>query len=146
MAHVGRGVFLLFRAQGLRTPIGGLLLFGDFDTENLTAQILKTMTVRVGARQARGDFGAVNGRGDDAEILLENRYIEPGEMKDFYAFGIRQQGLQTRRVELPWGELHQMLVALSVRQLHEAQPVAVVVKTHGFGIDGDVAIECHVGR
>jgi hypothetical protein len=39
-----------------------------------------------------------------------------------------------------------MGIAVAGRQLHEAQPVAMGIETHGLGVDGDHRTEGESGR
>src|SRR5205814_212122 len=70
------------------------------------------------------------------------------KMIELEAIGIAEQGLQVRRrIIAPALEADEMLVALAVRQLNEAQPVAAGDQAHGFGVDGDWTVgERHAGR
>ena len=60
--------------------------------------------------------------------------------------GIGEQGTQPRRLILGWGELHEMADPIARRELHEAQPVAMRVQPHRFGVDRDDAGEGDFGR
>jgi len=44
-------------------------------------------------------------------------------------------------VVCPRKKLHEMLVALTVRQLNKAQPIALVDEAHRLGIDGNIALK-----
>ncbi len=127
VAHVGRRIFLLLGGKCRLAPVARLLLFRNFLPQQITADILKPVAVRKGARQARGDFGAIDRRGGNAQIMLEDRHIEPREMEEFYSAGVAEQLHQIRRIECTGEKLHEMLIPLAIRQLHEAEPVALVV-------------------
>ena len=62
-------------------------------------------------------------------------------MEQLEPCGIGQHRLEIGRVVIAVGrKAHEMLVALAVADLDDAQPVADRDETHGFGIDGHGAI------
>ena len=71
------------------------------------------------------------------KALLQRRNVEAAKVEQLQHCRIGQQPLQVRRAGLAAGDLHQMRIAVAVRQLHHAQPVAARVKPHRFGVDGD---------
>src|SRR3546814_11001514 len=70
-------------------------------------------------------LGAIDGRGHDAERLLQRRDVETREMEQLQPRGIGQNRFQYRRVIGAAGlEADEMLVARPVADLDEAEPVA----------------------
>ena len=98
MQHVGGRVSQLRLAQASRTPVARLLLLRQVDVEHLAHQILQAMAVGIGARQPRGDLGAVDRLRHHAEGVVERSEIEAGEVKDLDDLRIGQQRLQVRRI------------------------------------------------
>ncbi len=139
VTHIARRVFLLLGREHCLAPIAALLLLGDFLTEQITAQILEAMAIRKRAHQAGGNFGAVNRRRDNPKILLQNRDIKPREVKQLHPRRVAQKLHQIGGVVLPRQKLDEMLIPSPVRQLHEAEPIALVVEAHGLGIDRNIA-------
>ena len=136
IAHIGGGIILLRLGQGRRAPVARLLLLGNFLAEQLLDQILESVPVGIGAHQLAGDLGAKHRRGDDAEIVLDRRKIEAGEMIELEPCRIGQNRLEIGRGKrAARGEADEMLVALPVGNLDQAQPVARGDQTHGLGID-----------
>lgn len=144
--HIRSRIIHLFGRQLRRAPVGRLLLLGDIHADEVAAQVFKPVAVGEGAHQFRGDFGAVDRVHIRIKIVLEDGDVEPREMEDFHAGFVFHQGFQARRVEILWVNLHQMRIALAVRQLHDAEAVTQVVQAHGFRVHGDIALECHIRR
>ena len=56
-------------------------------------------------------------------------------MEDLQDRLVGEELLQIRRLFLPGGDLHHVGGAVAGRELHDAEPVAVRVETHGLGVD-----------
>ena len=109
--------------------------------EQFLDEVLEAVPVGVGADQARCGARAVERRGHDPEIGLHDADIEPREMIELEAVWIAEQRLEVgRRIIASAPEPDEMLVALAVGQLHEAQPVAPEIEAHRLGVDGDRAV------
>ncbi len=93
------------------------------------------MAVGIGARQPRGDLGAIDRLRHHAESVVERREIEPREVKDLHDLRIGQQRLQVRRIGVALRNLDDIGAAVAVRHLHHAEPVAMRVQPHGLSID-----------
>ena len=79
---------------------------------------------------------------------LHDPQVEAGEMIELQPLRVRQERFEVRRgivATLP--ETNEMLVALPVRKLDDAQPVAARIEPHRLGIDGDWSIgEADIAR
>src|SRR6478609_1736845 len=137
MQYVGGRVGELRLAQRSRAPVARLLLLRQVDVEHLAHQILQAMAVGIGAGQARGDLGAVDRLRHHAKGVIEGGEIEAREVKDFCHLRIGQQRLQVRRVGVAHWNLDDVGAAVAVRHLHHAEPVAMRIEPHGFGVDRD---------
>src|SRR6266566_3983551 len=60
-------------AELVGAPVGKLLLLRDVDSEQVANEILEAMLIRVGAREARCDFGAVDRCRHDTESIAKNQ-------------------------------------------------------------------------
>ena len=145
-AHVGRGIILLCVAELGGTPVRRLLLLGNIGPDQLLHHVLQAMTVGVGAHQFRGDLGAKNRGGIDAEIMFDDREIEAGEMEQLQPRRVGKHSLQHRRVIAAGREADEMLVAVSVGQLQQAQPVAQRIEAQRLAVDGDRPRRKDIGR
>ena len=94
------------------------------------------MSIRIGARQAAGNFRAIDRRGKRTESVVHDGYVEPSEMEEFEHRWIAQQARQVRCLRLSFRDLNQMRIAVSGRHLHDAEPIAVRVEAHRFAITG----------
>ena len=103
--------------------------------KHVLAQIAQAVPVGEGARQPRGDLGAIDRLRHDPKIMVEHGQIEAREMKQLGDVGIGEQPPQPWRVVAAGGELHEMGVAVAARELHQAQPVAMRVEPHRLGVD-----------
>ena len=56
-------------------------------------------------------------------------------MKDLEDRFVREQPLDIGRLALARADLHNVRGSVSGRQLHDAEPIAVGVKAHGFSVD-----------
>ena len=105
------------------------------------------MLVGEGPAQLGGDFGAVERAGHDAQIVVEHPDVESGEVKDLEHTRVAQQAAQVGRVIAAGRcELHEVAVTVAARDLHQAEPVAVGVQAHGFGVDRNRIAEGQAGR
>ena len=98
------------------------------------------MAVGEGTGQARGDLGAIDRAARDAEIAVNGGQVEAREMEELGHIRVCQQRLEPRRVVGDGRvrrELHEMAVPLAGRNLHQAQPVAQRVESHGLAVHGD---------
>src|SRR5690606_38193533 len=102
--------------------------------------------VGIGAHELGGDLGAVDGRGDDAEITLDHRDVEAREMENLENVLVRHQRAQVRRVVGAAVELHDMGVAVARRKLDHAKLVALGIEPHRLGIDRDAGAESEACR
>src|ERR1051326_6547062 len=127
MQDVGGGIAQLLLAQRCRAPIRALLLLFQVDPEEVLAQVPQAVPVGECPHEPRGDLRAVERLRHDAEIVVEDRDVEPREMEELDDARIGQQPLQVRRLVTPGGELHEVRVAIAARQLNEAQAVAMRV-------------------
>jgi hypothetical protein len=57
-------------------------------------------------------------------------------VEQFQDIRVREQRRKVWRFCLTLRDLHQVGIAISRRQLNQAEPIAVRVKAHGFRIDG----------
>ena len=116
-------------------------------SEQFLDQVLEAVAVGVGADQPRGGPGAIERRGHDPEIGLHDADVEAREMIELQPLRIGEQRLEIGRgIVAAAPEADEMLVALAVRQLHQAQPVAARHQAHRLGVDGDRPVgELHVG-
>src|SRR5207237_3533389 len=62
-------------------PIARLLLLGEIDIEQLAHEILQAVTVGIGARQPRGDLGAVDRLRHDAERMEQRSEEHTSELQ-----------------------------------------------------------------
>src|SRR5690606_17287620 len=65
--HIGGRVFELGIRNLLRSPVRTLLLLAQVDIEQFPYDVLEPVSVRIGADEPRGDLGAKDRSGDDAE-------------------------------------------------------------------------------
>src|SRR5690606_17874031 len=92
--HVGGGIGELRLRKIARAPVRTLLLLGKVDVHDFPGEILEAVAVGIGAHELRGDLGAVDGRGDDAEITLDHRDVETREMENLENVLVRHQRAQ----------------------------------------------------
>ena len=135
--HIGGGVGQLRLAEGLRRPVGGLLLLGEIDPQQFAHQILQTMPIRIGAAKFGGDLGAIHRPDLDAEGVGELGDVKTPEMEDLGHLGIAEQALQIGRACLPPRDLHHIRRTVAWRKLHHAEPVALEIEPQRLGVDGD---------
>src|SRR6185312_9723933 len=145
MQDIRGGIAELLVAQFGGTPIGGLLLLRELDAEKVAAEILEAVAIGEGAREPRGDLGAIDRPCRDAEIMPEHGDVEAAEMEDLQDRGIGQQRLEAWRVIGAGGELHEMRYAITGRKLDQAQAVAMGIEAHRFRVDGDAGAEREAG-
>lgn len=88
MQHVGGGIGELRFAQRICAPVARLLLLLQIDIEHLAHQILQAVAVGIGARQPRGDLGAIDRLRHHAEGVIKRGKIEAREVEDLHDFGI----------------------------------------------------------
>ena len=131
------GVGELLFAQLWRAPVGTLLFLRQIDAQKFADQIFQSMLVGVGARQSRGDFGAIDGRDRDAQVALERAHVEARKVKQLGNASIRQQPREVGRANICIVELHRVADVVSRRELDQAQPVAERVEAERLGVDGD---------
>ena len=144
--HIGRGIGALGLGEVGCAPIGGLLLLGKLDADQFAGQILKPMAIRIGAGEFRGDFGAIDRRGEHAKAVHQYGDVKPAEMKQFEDGRIPQKALKIRRAGLIGGNLDEIRAAIAARELYEAKTIPVRIKTQGLGINGDDMAEIVVIR
>ena len=127
-------------------PVGALLLLVELDAEEFLHQVLQAMPVGVGAGELGGDLGAVEGARVDAEVILDHGHVEARVMEDLGDGGVGEQRLEVWRVVAGAVELHQMGIAVTGGELHEAELVTAGNETQRFGVDGDGASEIEPRR
>ena len=93
------------------------------------------MPVGVGAREPRGDLGAIDRRRHHAEAVEQHGDVEAGEMENLEDRRVAEQLLEVRRLANSRGNLHYVGATVAGRQLHHAQAVAPQIEPHGFGVD-----------
>ena len=101
------------------------------------------MPVGVGAHELRHDLGTVDWCGCDLQILLDHGHVEAGEVENFHNGRIGQKRFQARRIIGRPVQLHEMGAAVTGRELHQAQAVAVRIEPERFAIDGDAGAKRH---
>jgi len=111
--HIVAGIFDLLGADGLRAPVGRLLLLVELDVQEFAAQRFERVVLREGARDTRGDLGAVNGRGENVEVHPHGGDIEAAEVEQLGDVGVAQQFLEVWRVVIVALELHEVRVAIT---------------------------------
>src|SRR5688572_22397285 len=140
IAHVRGGIILLRVAELGRAPVRGLLLLGDVDVEQLLDQLLQPVPVGIGADQPRGGLGAIDRLGHHPEIGADRGEVEAREMIQLQPRRVGEDRAQVRRgIVAARGEADEMLVAIAVGDLHQAEPVASRLEAHRLGVDGDDA-------
>ncbi|MNS93984.1 hypothetical protein D3C72_1281850 [compost metagenome] len=135
--HVGGGIFELGGRQRLGRPVGGLLRLGDVDFQHFLEIVLKTMPVRVGAGQPRGDLGAEDRCGRHAEGMEQNGDIETAVVKNLLVGGIGQHADEVRGLRLAGGDADDVSRAIARRKLDDAETVAARHQPQRFRVDGD---------
>src|SRR5262249_6859641 len=133
--HVRCRVGELRVGQRFGAPIGELLLLRQVDAQHLAHEILEAVLVGVGTRDPRGDLGAIDRGGHDAQPPLQHTEIEAGEMKDLENRSVGEKFGQIGRCARGCRDLHHVGGAIARRQLHDAQPIADRIEPHGFGVD-----------
>ena len=78
MQHVGGGIGQLLVGQPVGAPVGGLLLLGQVDAQQLRQRSFRPAAVGEGADQLGGDLGAVDRLAADAERMLDARRCRSG--------------------------------------------------------------------
>ena len=81
MQNIRCGVIQLRVRQFFRSPIAGLLLLRDVDTQLFLQKVLQTMAVRIGAHQPARDLGTINRCGQRTEGMIHRRNIETSIME-----------------------------------------------------------------
>src|SRR3546814_6564170 len=111
IADVGGGIVLLRVGQLRRAPVGSLLLLRNLLTKQLPHQLLEAMPVGIGADEARGRLGAIDGLRHHAEIGADRGQVETGEMIKLEALRIGENRLEIRGGIVALGrEADEMLV------------------------------------
>src|SRR5712672_2140699 len=104
------------------------------------------MLVRVGAREARSDLGAIDRSGHRSERMVKYSDVKAREVEDFDNTGIGQKSRQIWRAQAAeriWAAgryLHHVGRSVARRQLYHAKPVTMRIKPHRLGVDRDRAI------
>src|SRR5262245_59489770 len=133
--HIRRRVGELRVGQRLGAPIGELLLLGEVDAQHVAHEVLEAVLVGVGARDPRGDLGAIDRGRHDPQTPLQHPEIETGKMKDLENRPVGEKLGQVRRGARACRDLHHVGGAVARRHLHHAQPIADRIEPHGFGVD-----------
>ena len=94
-----------------------------------------------GSRQPRRDPRAIDGPAGDAESLSQRSDVEARIVEQFGAGFVGEETAEVGRGVVGLREMHQMGVAAAVRQLDEAQPVAMGVQPPRLRIHRKVAVE-----
>ena len=113
--HVLGRVLLLGVAQHMGAPIGTLLLLVKVDAKQFLDEVFEAVLVGIGAGEFRGELGAVDGPGLDAEIVPQHGDIEAGEVKNLDHATVGEERLEARTVVAGAVELDQMGVAVAGR-------------------------------
>ena len=140
--HIGSGVCQLLRRELHGAPVGRLLLFGQFDPEQFLAEVLEAVLVGEGADELGGDLGALNRADGDVQVVLQDGYVEAGEVHELEGRLVAHETLEVWTVEAAaaafgWDKLDDVNVAVAVRHLHEAKAVSDRIEAHCFGVYGN---------
>ena len=141
MEDVGGGIAGLLRGQGLRAPVRRLLFLGQVHPQQVPAQILEPVAVRVCAAKPGSDLGAIDRGAGHIQVAADDSEVEAGEMEQLGDGRIAEKRLKIGGVVSAAGELHHVAGAVAGRQLRQTQPVALGIEPHGFGVDGDAVAE-----
>src|SRR5262245_60378919 len=93
MKHVRSGITKLLFGQGLRSPVGALLLFRQIGIQQVLAQIAQPVPIGKRPRQARSDFRAIDRQRHDADIMIDHGEVEPREVEQLGHTGIASRSL-----------------------------------------------------
>ncbi len=80
------------------------------------------------------------GRHGDAQAVLQDGDVEPGEVHQLHHAAVTQEPSEIGAIvaapaERRRNELHQMGMTVAGGQLHQTEPVAMRVQTHRLGVD-----------
>ena len=139
--HIRGGIILLRVAQLRSAPVRALLLFGDFDPQQLADQILEAVTICIGAHQLAGDLGAKHRGRVDPHVMPDRGEIEAREVEELQHVRVGQHALQVRRVIGGAIKLHEVRLGAAVGDLHEAERIADQREAQRLAIDGNWAVE-----
>src|SRR5688572_23259761 len=143
--HVRGGICELLLGKLAGGPVRALLLLRQLDPGQFGNQVLEPVAIRVRAHQLRDDLGAVDRRGDDAEVLLQHGDVEARKMEDLEDRLVGQQRLEIGSRKVAAVELHEVSGPVARRELDETEAVAVDVQPQRLGIDGDARPEAEPG-
>src|SRR5690606_14191400 len=136
--HIRGGIPLLGLGKRRRPPVGGLLLLGDLDPDELPAEVLQPVPVGESADQPRGRPGAVNRCRVGADILLQRRQVEAGKVKQLEDAAILEDALEIGGDVAGAGlKLDQVRIAVPAGKLDHAETVAHGAQPHRFSIHGN---------
>ena len=90
-----------------------MLLFRNFDPEQLGAQVLQAVAVGIGTTQLRGDFGAVNRTVDRSNGMRQRSQVETGEMEQLGDGLVCKQGGKARSGLRRVRDFHKMRLAIA---------------------------------
>ena len=133
--NVRGGIILLRARERFRAPIAHLLLFGEVQPQQILCQVLQPMAVRLGAHKTAGDLGAVDRGRQGTKGVIHGSNVKAAIVKQLQGVRIFQQGAEIGGLGLAFGDLHNMGIAIAIRQLHHAEPIAMRVQPHGLAID-----------
>ena len=105
------------------------------DAEQLAGNVLEAVLVGVGAGEPRRGARAVERLRHDAERVEDHADVEAREVEDLQDLRIGHQLLEVRRRNVVRRNLHHVGRAVARRELHDAEPVALGVEPHRFGVD-----------
>jgi hypothetical protein len=148
--HVCGRILELLSRKRLGTPVRTLLFLREFDSQQLTAKVLQTVSIGISADELGSDFCAVNRSAHHAQPTAQHADIEAGEMKQLGHPLVDEQALEigglieSRRAAAARRKMHEMADAVASRQLDKAQSVTMRMKPSGFRIDGDGLAEQQV--
>ena len=91
----------------------------------LADEVLEAVLVGIGARQPRGDLGAIDRSRHHTQAVLERAEIEASEMKDLENARVGQKLHEVGSIARTGGKLHHVGGAITRRELHDAQPVTM---------------------
>jgi hypothetical protein len=95
------------------------------------------MSGTVGASQLAGDFAAEYRIHSNSQVVPQGRQVKAGKVKDFDVLGGFEQLFEMGGCGLSTLNPDDGNVPLGIAKLHQAQPIAVGIEPHRFGINCD---------
>src|SRR5579875_3893261 len=144
--HIGSSIGKLSLRKIGSPPVGRLLLFRQFDPQELASEVLQSVPIGVGSGQFRGDLRTVEREGHSSEGFVKDRNIESGVMEELDDTRVGEKPLEVRGMFLAGGDLHDFGRSVAARQLDEAKPVAIENEPERFSVDSDAVAKTHAVR